>query len=85
MTPVKFEGESPFALPATQSAGAVALNENVEMTLSVLVEGQLTIVRTQMVQRVADTLATALFCASRDRIDNAPQPAFRIGGGSAPK
>jgi hypothetical protein len=60
MTPLKFEGEPPFALPAVQSASAVARDEIVEMTLRVLVEGRLTTVYARMSHQVADGFATQL-------------------------
>jgi hypothetical protein len=56
----KFEDDGPDTLPAVQSASAVAQDENVEMSLSVLVDGRQRVIRAPMVSSVADQLATAL-------------------------
>jgi hypothetical protein len=64
MTPVGFGGLAPFALPVVQSGEAVALDENVEMTLWVLVDGVLTAVHAQIAQRKADEFGTALLQAA---------------------
>jgi len=67
---IKFEGDGPDTLPAVQSASAHAKDDNVEMTLSVLVNGRKRVIRAEMVSRVADQLATALHQAAAQAIAN---------------
>ena len=66
MTPVKFEGEPPFALPTVQRGRASAVDDTVEMTLFVLVPGQgnePVPVQAQMIVDVAVSLSRQLTVA----------------------
>jgi hypothetical protein len=66
MTPVKFEGEPPFALPTVQRGRASAVDDTVEMTLFVLAPGQgdkPVPVRAQMIVDVAESLSRQLTVA----------------------
>ena len=66
MTPLMFEGELPFSLPAVQRALAIAQGETVEMTLYVIHpgSGNLVPVHVPMTAKVADGLITQLLEAS---------------------
>jgi hypothetical protein len=66
MTPVKFEGEPPFALPTVQRGRASAIDDTVEMTLFVNVPGQgdgPVPIRAQMIVDVAQALSRQLTLA----------------------
>jgi hypothetical protein len=64
MTPVTFEGEHPFTLPAAQSTLTAVRGDNVEVIFWVLVEGRPTAVHMQMGQRAADIFAKQLIEAA---------------------
>jgi hypothetical protein len=62
MTPVKFEGDSPFSMPLAQSVSAVAQGENILLTIYVAVAGrvELTSVCVQTSLVAADGLLAQL-------------------------
>jgi hypothetical protein len=68
MTPLRFDGELPFSLPAVQRGAAIAHGETVEMTLYVIhpVSGSQVPVHVPMTAKVADGLITKLLEASTE-------------------
>jgi len=70
MTLLKFEGIGPFSLPPLQSTTATAQGENVQMVLRVRLGGEWQSTRVQMLQKVADALASQLPEASKQARGN---------------
>jgi hypothetical protein len=65
MPEVIFKGPGPFPLPTPQGATASAVNENVEMRMDVLIDGETETLVIQMPSRIASNLVVAINRAVR--------------------